>query len=248
MYRYISLSQIEDGIAHLHIDDAANQNRLSEELSSEISSALDALAHEPKLRVLLMHGRSDVFCAGATLTQLRKMTAGEMPTNALSLPEQMIAFPLPIIGAIEGHAVGGGLALALCCDMTIAAESSRYGANFTELGFTPGMGLVSLLPAQVGHAFACEMLLGAKLYKGRELLHRGLFNEVVPADRVMALAEDHAYGIAAKPRDVVMMVKEALAIPRRRALADVSLVEKLMHRASFNNSTSKELIESVYLS
>jgi polyketide biosynthesis enoyl-CoA hydratase PksI len=248
MSKLVTVGAVEEGVFVLHMDDEANRNRLSEELSGEIIGALRSLAQEPALRVLVITGRSDVFCAGATLDQLEKMTAGEMPTRALSIPEHMLSFPLPIIGALEGHAVGGGLSMALCCDMTIAAEGSRYGANFTEMGFTPGMGIISLLPMQVGHCFACEMLLGAKLYKGRELSRRNLFSEVVPAREVKRVALDLAHTIAGKPRDVLSMVKEALAVPRRRALADSTMVERLMHLSSFGNPQSRALIRSMYLS
>lgn len=244
----ITVSKLEEGVFELHMNDPANQNRLSEELSAEVISALRSLAHEPALRVLVMTGRQDVFCAGATLEQLERMTAGEMALKALAIPDEMLAFPLPIIGVLEGHAVGGGLCVALCCDMTIASESSRYGANFTDMGFTPGMGIMTLLPMQVGHAFASEMLLGAKLYKGRELHRRHLFSEVLPAREVRRAALDLAHRISGKPREVLSMVKEALAVPRRRALADASVLERLMHLSSFASPGSKAFIQSMYLS
>lgn len=247
MSTLVTKTKIEEGVVRLHMNDPARQNRLSEELSAQLIAALHELANDPALHVLVLTGRSDVFCAGATREQLEGMTQGRMPAQALSLPERMLAFPFPIIGAMEGHAVGGGLSLALCCDMTIAAESSRYGANFTELGFTPGMGIVSLLPMLVGHAFASEMLLGARLYKGRELARRGLFSEVVPARDVLQVALDLAHGVAGKPRDVLAMVKESLAVPRRRALADGGVIEKLMHLVSFSSPESRALIESTYL-
>ena len=69
--------------------------------------------------------------------------------------------------------------LALCADITVASESGRYGVNFTDLEFTPGMGATALLPALAGHGFASEMMLTAKLYKGRELAGRGLSKESI---------------------------------------------------------------------
>src|SRR6185295_5988387 len=101
--------------------------------------------------------------------------------------------------------------------------------------FTPGMGTTALLPALVGSAFAAEMLLTGKFYKGRELNGRGLFNHVVPRDQVMPLARDLARSIALKQRPVLEMIKDALATSRRVALQEALSRERMMHKASFGD-------------
>ncbi|HET6347046.1 MAG TPA: enoyl-CoA hydratase-related protein [Myxococcota bacterium] len=150
---------------------------------------LEAVAGNAEARVLIVRGRTDVFLTGASAEGLRAIVgrpglrrSPHGPINHLTLA-QFANFPLPVVGALEGHAVGGGLSFALAlCDVTIAAESSRYGFNYAGLGFTPGMASHTMLPAYVGHAFANEMLLTAKLYRGGELQHRGLFTHVVPKE------------------------------------------------------------------
>lgn len=137
--------------------------------------------------------------------------------------------------------------LALCCDILVASESSRYGVNFTNMGFTPGMGTTSLLPALVGHHFASEMMLTGKLYKGRELKGRGLFNYVVPAEEVLDVSLDIARRIAEKPRHVIEMLKETLSLPRRQALQEAVSREHLMHKICFSRSDTAAHIESTYL-
>ncbi len=195
----VHAERLEEGIVEVRIDDAEAQNRLSDRLCRELMAALAELRSDPTLKVVLLSGRPDVFCGGATLEALQSVSTGAVDVLDLLLPEQMLAFPVPIVGAITGHAVGGGFVLALCCDVMIAAETSRYGVNFTSLGFTPGMGATALLPALVGHHHAMEMMLTAKLYRGAELRERGLFNRVVPAAEVQAEALDLARRMAEKP-------------------------------------------------
>nr|AGH69804.1 enoyl-CoA hydratase [Nostoc sp. 'Peltigera membranacea cyanobiont'] len=140
-----------------------------------------------------------------------------------------------------------GLMLGLCCDILVAAQSSRYGMVFTNMGLTPGLGMTSLLPALVGYHFASEMIVTGKLYKGRELKERGLFNYVVPVQQVMDVALDIARRIVEKPRYVIEMIKETLSLPRRQAFQDAMSREYLMYKICFTHPDTSALIEANYL-
>jgi len=242
----VQVRRLGESVAVLETDDAENANRLSERLCEEFTGALAELAREPALRVLILAGTPKVFCAGATLESLRRIAAGEFDVKDLTIGRRILEFPVPVVGAIQGHAIGGGLLMAACCDITVASETSRYGVNFTELGFTPGMGATVLLPALVGPQFAAEMMMTAKFYKGRELKNRGLFTHIVPAADVMPLAEDIAGRIAAKPRYVLEMLKETLALPRRAGLEAAIARESQMHRICFSRPETAALIEDSY--
>jgi polyketide biosynthesis enoyl-CoA hydratase PksI len=244
----VFVTHLEEGIFQLQMDAPETNNQLNAELIQALMSALTTLSTDSTLKVLIFKGRKDIFCAGGTLEMLKGLSSGQTSVKDLLQPlvGQIFGFPVPIIGALEGHALGGGLMLALFCDILVAAENSRYGANFTSLGFTPGMGATSLLPALVGHHFASEMLFSAKLYKGRELKGRGLFNHVVPADDVMDVALDIALRIAEKPHHVLKMLKEALSQPRRQALQEALFREHLMHDICFANPETIALIEATY--
>ena len=244
----VLVTNLEEGIFQLQINDPENKNRLDEELFSEWMAALSTITREPTLKVLIVTGHKDVFCAGGSLEELRKLATGKAELKDLyTLPNLMLNFPVPIIGALSGHAVGGGLILALCCDILVASQSSRYGVNFTNMGFTPGLGTTSLLPALVGYNFASEMILTGKLYKGKELKERGLFNYVVPVEQVMDVALDMARRIAEKPRYVIEMIKDTLSLPRRQALQDAMSREHLMHKICFTHPDTLALIEANYL-
>jgi polyketide biosynthesis enoyl-CoA hydratase PksI len=247
MSAIIRTEHIEDGIVEVRIDDEAMHNRLSDRLCRDLMAAFAELRADPSLKAVLLTGRPDVFCGGATQDALESVSTGAVDVLDLLLPEQMLAFPVPIVGAIAGHAVGGGLVLALCCDVMIASETSRYGVNFTNMGFTPGMGATALLPAIVGYHHAIEMMLTAKLYRGAELRERGLFNQVVPAADVHATALDIARRMAEKPRHVLEMVKGTLGIARRQALCAGMWGEHLMHQISFHHPDAMRLIAENYV-
>jgi polyketide biosynthesis enoyl-CoA hydratase PksI len=242
----IRINRSDDGIFELNLNDPENQNRLGDETCNELQVAFSELAAEPTVKVLVLTGCPDVFCAGASLDMLHTLAGGKSPED-LSIPMQMLSFPVPLIAALEGHAVGGGMALAICCDILIASENSRYGFNFTSMGFTPGLGTTSLLPEFVGTGFATEMLLTAKFYKGRDIKDRGLFNYVVPQREVRTLAWDLARSMADKPRQVLEMVKDTLTMPRRRALQQALSQERLMHKICFSGPEIWSMITGSYM-
>jgi polyketide biosynthesis enoyl-CoA hydratase PksI len=242
----IRIERPSESIALLQIDDPATANRLSEPLCAELEQALAALAVDATIHALLLTGSHRTFCAGATIESLRRIAGGQLDVRDLTVARRILGFPVPVIAAVEGHAVGGGLLLATCCDISVASESSRYGVNFTDLGFTPGMGATALLPSLLGPQFAAEMMLTAKFYKGRELKHRGLFTHIVPSAEVMPLARDIAARISAKPRHVLEMLKETLALPRRNAIEGAVARESLMHSICFARPETGALIEDAY--
>lgn len=238
-----------DGVYELAMDDAPNGNTLTVALCEALEDGLTEVAARRDARVVILSGRPDIFCAGAPAEILDALAAGApgLHVRDLALPDRLLSLPLPLIAAMRGHAVGGGLALALCCDMRIAAATSRYGVNFTDLGFTPGMGTTALLPALIGTAYANEMLMTGKLYKGRELAGLGLFNAVTTASDVAGEALMLARRVAEKPRHVLELLKETLAAPRRLALQTAMAREHLMHQICFSHSDTREAVRRHYL-
>jgi polyketide biosynthesis enoyl-CoA hydratase PksI len=164
MSKKVYVTRVEAGVGRIHIDDASHQNRLTDDLIDELMDALRALASDANVDVVILTGRKDVFCGGGTRETLRAVASGNVQVKDLELPVHMVDFPVPIVGALEGHAVGAGLAVGLYCDIVVASSSSRYGLNFTSMGFTPGMGVTGFLPLLVGHGFDddLEILQGSR--------------------------------------------------------------------------------------
>jgi polyketide biosynthesis enoyl-CoA hydratase PksI len=234
------------GVMRVTLNDPDNKNCVDASHCNELYAAFERLQEDQSVKVLIFAGTREVFCGGGTLDTVQKFVAGKVEPVVPLLLVKLLSFPLPVIAALEGSAAGGGLMLALCCDILIAAEEKRFGLSFTGLGFTPGDGSTVLLPALVGYQRACEMLFTAKYYKGRELKESGLFAHVVPGDKVMETALGIARRIADKPRHVLALLKEELALPRRRALPEGMFRERLMHNICASHQETPSLIEENY--
>ena len=238
----------ENGIFELKMNDLENGNALSEKLTSLLIEHLDELSQRSDVKVLMLTGLPTVFCSGASKELLDDLLDGHTHVKDLELPSKFLEFPLPIIVALEGHATGGGLALAMYGDITVASEKSRYGFNFMDLGFTPGMGMTTLLPQIVGHHFASEMLFTTKLYRGRELKPQNLFNHVVSHNEVQSVAFEQAQRIAEKPVHALRLLKQAMARPRLSALQIGLDQEHHMHGSCFNDPETLDIINENFAS
>ncbi len=190
---------------------------------AELSAALSAAAADPTARVVLLEGGSTYFSAGGDRDLLVGPDAeNTVPALCAEIPPVLLDTELPVIGVAAGHAMGGGFALLLCCDLVLLASESLYGANFVTLGFTPGMGASVLLADTVGEPLAREMLFTGRLMKGRELARTGgpLAHAVWPRNAVRARAMEIAEEMAGHPRETLVALKRLLNTRRRAAVLE----------------------------
>jgi enoyl-CoA hydratase len=122
----------------------------------------------------------------------------------------MLEIEVPTIAAMNGHAIGGGLGLAAVCDLRVANEAARYGANFVRLGLHPGMATTYLLPRLLGVPRAVELLLTGRIVSGREAADLGLAHYAVPADAVLSKARELAAEIASAAPIAVRLTKQTI--------------------------------------
>ena len=122
------------GVSCVKMDDAKGRNVFSEEFIAELLEALDQLERERQTKVLILCGLPEVFCGGAEKQSLLDLCEGRAAVRDFVICERLLDLPFPVIAAMEGHAIGGGLAVGFCCDIVIAARESRYGAVFMSLG------------------------------------------------------------------------------------------------------------------
>jgi polyketide biosynthesis enoyl-CoA hydratase PksI len=147
---------------------------------------------------------------------------------------------------MAGHAVGGGLALGLCCDLVLLGRESRYGCPFTTMGFTPGMGTTRLLELAFGPYVAAEMMFGGEMVRGSRFEHAALVNRVLPRAEVARHARKLAARIADRPRHVLALLKQSLGLPKRLAFEQALVSESQMHALCFANPQTRALIEERY--
>ncbi|MCC7382724.1 MAG: enoyl-CoA hydratase/isomerase family protein [Deltaproteobacteria bacterium] len=221
-----------DAIAWIEMIDQEGQNGFSPRFVAALLAALEEVERNPKYKVAILAGTSEVFSSGATREMLDALQGGAVAPTELVLGRRLMGLRVPVIAAAEGHAIGGGFALLLAADLTVLAKESRYGANFMSLGITPGMGTTRMLEEVVGKALAHELLYTGEMKKGATLAGAG-FNHVVDRARVREQAMNLAWSISEKPKKSIELLKRALSLPRRRAFEEASTIEALMHERSF---------------
>ncbi len=223
----------DDGIGVVAMADASGRNEMSRGFVEELLGALRLAARWPDLRVVLLVGLPEVFSAGASLDVLRALARGGLAPTDIVLSKAILDVPVPVIASMEGHAIGGGLALGLSADMVLIARESRYGASFMNMGFTPGMGMIRLLEHALSPAMAHELLYSGEARRGSSFEGRSGFNAILPRADVRPHAEALARRIAEKPRRALELLKRTLTIPRRRGFEETHTLESLMHEVSF---------------
>jgi len=235
------------GVATVEMTDAAGRNALSETFVAALTGALASAASDQAARAIVLVGMKDVFCSGAPKSLLMQLADGAVEPGEILLPKIVLETPLPLIAAMEGHAIGGGFALGLCADIVIIARESRYGCNFIDLGITPGMGTTRLLEQVLSPAIARELLYTGELRRGSAFEIRGGFNHVLPRDAVVTKAYEIAMAIAEKPRLALETLKRGLSIRRRRIFDETLALESTMHRAVLSQPETRRRIEDAYV-
>lgn len=186
----------DEGIVLLGLDRPGAKNALGQELLGELEAAFAFLAGDAATRVVVLHSLVEgVFCAGTDLKERAGMSPGEAEAFVKRLRAAFTALeglPMPVIAAIEGAALGGGLELALACDLRVAGAKARLGLPETSLAILPGAGGTQRLPRLIGRARAKELIFTARRFGAEEGLALGVVDRAVGSgsalDAALALA------------------------------------------------------------
>ena len=195
-----ALVELEIGpVAHLELVNPP-LNLVTRELTEELHAALTRLGSADEVRAVVVSGRGErAFCAGSHIGEFEGLR-GRVAEGKLLLEKlvyrQLADLPMPTIAAIEGDALGGGLELALCCDLRIASERAKLGMPEVRLAVLPGSGGTQRLPRVVGPARAKELILTGRIITATEAERIGLVNQVVPAGEARSAADAVAAEIA----------------------------------------------------
>lgn len=242
----IKIENYSDTIAIFNMNDSEANNTFTEEFINEMIIKLNLLQNDKKYKSVILKGLPNIFCAGAAKSELMKLFKGELSVKDLILSELLLQIPVPVISAMEGGAVGGGLVVGLCSDIIIMAERSMYGGGFADLGFSPGMGYTRLLQGLVGDYIANEMIYTGKMYKGRVFKDKSLVNYVLPKEEVFKKAIEIAEIISEKPRNTLTTMKYSLTLKKRQLLMEARVHEDFMHKITFNQKEVQEIIQARY--
>jgi polyketide biosynthesis enoyl-CoA hydratase PksI len=238
---------VTDGVAVVQLVDESGRNELDEPLVDALVRGLDALGRNPAVKALVFMGSPDVFCSGAPRSLLERLVRGEVVPADIRLAKAVLDIPIPTLAAMEGHAVGGGLALGLCADIVLMSRESRYGASFINMGFSPGMGMTRLLEHVLSPAMAHEMLFTGELRRGADFEGKSGINYVLPRAEVRARALHLAARIAEKSRVALELLKRTLSIRRRQAFEESCTLEAMMHAITLAQPETRSAIEEHYV-
>ena len=223
-------------------------NTLSDALIEELDDAIDEIEADPKIRVVVVTGAGRAFCAGGDLKGFTP--TGELDPDALmrsvrraaSVVERIPLLDKPVIAAVNGVAVGGGLELMLACDFVVAARGARIGDCHLNYGVLPGGGAAARLPRLVGPSLAKRLTFTGELLPAAEFLPYGLVTEVVADDELTSRVGELAAQIAAKSPLGLARVKRLIDDGLDQSLATALRSE---HEALWAHAHSADMREGL---
>ncbi len=212
-YSYIAVEQFE-GLAVVTVSRPDKLNALNADTVAELGRAFHVLAQDEAVRAVVLTGAGEkAFVAGADIAELARMN----PVSGVRVSRQgqdvfrfIERMPKPVIAAVNGFALGGGLELALACHLRIAGENARFGFPEVKLGIIPGYGGTVRLPRLVGRGRALQLILTGEMIDANQALAMGLVNDVVPHAALRDAAAGLAERIMANAPIAVAMALEAV--------------------------------------
>lgn len=251
MGRVIKLVQ-QAGIGIVILEDREYKNTFSQRFIKELKETFDEISSNPTLKVVVVHGYDNYFCCGGTKDELLELSKGltkgasEVSLEDLNFFDMFLRCEIPVIAAMQGHAIGGGLSLGCFADIMVLGEECIYNAVFMKYGFTPGMGATYIIPRKLGEALGNEMLFTAQNYYGSELKERGAPVKIVKKQEVIKEAFSMAEELAERPQLSLRVLKEHLNRQIKKDLIDVVSRENGMHKITFAQPEVRNKIEALF--
>ncbi len=208
------LVSVSDKIATVTINRPKSLNALNPATIRELASVFDEIAGREDVGVVLLTGAGEkAFVAGADISEMKNFTSVQALEFALfgqGVLERIERLPQPVIGVVNGFALGGGCELAMACDILIAAETAKLGQPEVNLGIIPGYGGTQRLPRLVGRNLAKELVLTGDMITAQRAYEIGLVNKVVPQAELMNAAREMAVKILSKGPVAIRTAKMAM--------------------------------------
>lgn len=236
-----------EGVALVTLDRPEAMNALSRALRGALHEAIEALAADPEVSVLVLTGAGRAFTAGLDLKELGSDPKGLGAANAATARENpvlaILSCPKPIIGAINGVAITGGFEVALACDVLIASTAARFADTHARVGIMPGWGLSQRLPRLIGPYRAKELSLTGNFLDAQTALDWGLVNRVVEPEDLLPTALKLAADMASIPVETLSKYKQIIDEGYGLSLDDGLAREAALSGAN-NRAVTPEMVEA----
>jgi methylglutaconyl-CoA hydratase len=203
-----------DQVATVTFNRPDKRNAITTQMIGELQAVLDDL-EKTQVRVVILTGKGKAFCAGIDLDMLHnisKQSAGENQEDSKRIAKmfrKIWSYSRPMIAAVNGHALAGGCGIATLCDFTLAVPEAKFGYTEVKIGFLPAIVSV-FLTRQIGEKRSRDLLLTGRLVGAAEAKELGLVNEIVPADKLMARANELAETLLAASPSSITRAKHLL--------------------------------------
>lgn len=238
----------EDGLAILTLNRPDAMNALNLELKQALADWLRQARYDGP-RAVLLTGAGRAFCAGG---DLKEMDPDRPAQTARTRQDQLLRtvfmplaqLPVPVVAAVNGHAHGGGLSLALACDIVLAAEDAPMSLGFVHRGLAPDCGITHFLPRLVGTARAKELLLTGRRFDGAEAQAMGLVSEALPGEKLLERAMDLARELTKGPTIALGLAKTLVDQSWDRDLDQFAEIESFTQAVSRTSRDHREGVEA----
>ena len=208
------LFTVEEGIATITFNRPKALNALNNALITEFAAALEEIAQDEDIRVLVLTGAGEkAFVAGADITEIatfQTLQAKLFARKGQAVINRLQDLAIPVIGAVNGFALGGGSEIALACDFIYASENAMFGLPEINLGIIPGFGGTQRLPRVVGASMAKEMIFTGKMIPAAKAAEIGMVNTVCPPDKLLESVYKTAKTISRKGKVSLRAAKQAV--------------------------------------
>ena len=235
--------EVEGQIGIITINRPKALNALNSAVLDELDKTLDAVDQEA-IRCLILTGAGEKsFVAGADIGEMRTLTKAEgeaFGKKGNDVFRKLETFPIPVIAAVNGFALGGGCEISMSCDIRICSENAVFGQPEVGLGITPGFGGTQRLARIVGTGKAKEMIYGARNIKAEEAYRIGLVNNVYPAEELMPAAKKLASTIARNAPIAVRNCKRAINEGIQVDMDQAIVIEEKLFGSCFETCDQKE--------
>ncbi|MBM3524268.1 MAG: enoyl-CoA hydratase [Alphaproteobacteria bacterium] len=237
----VVIERPEDGVALVRINRPEARNALSFAVREALHDAFAALAEDESVRAIILTGDAQAFAAGADLKEIAELSAVEaMRRRTDQLARPLRECPKPVIAAVQGFCLGGGLEIAMQCDIIVAGEGAQMGLPEIRVGVMPGSGGTQRLTRAVGKPKAMLMVLTGQMVSGKDAAAMGLASLCVPDDKVQEEALGIARRIAALPPIAAQMIKETVLAGADAPLATALMLERRGFNLLFATEDQKE--------
>ena len=242
-------THFEGAVAQVTIDRQEALNALNDQVLAGLEGAFLTLGRHPEVRAVIVTGSGKAFVAGADIKAMAGMTPVE--AQAFSQRGQRIFnlledFKTPVIAAVNGFALGGGLELAMACDIRIASETAKAGLPEVGLGVVPGFGGTQRLARIIGRSSAKYLLFTGEIITAARALELRLFNEVHPADTMLGRCWDIARAIATRAPLAVSYCKKAVNVGTDGPLSHGLAFEAELFSQTFASADQKEGMQAFF--